>query len=187
MSTISLIQKVGNSPDNIIEIANVLNQNEHRKIFSECKSLKFTSGTKDPDDFWFNRLSYSDELNKEILEILKKIFNVAQKSIEDRYGISVINKQNYNITVWRPAMSMHPHIDDADYKDYNFAALFYINDNYYGGEINFVNFNKMVKPKANSLLIFPGHDAYLHEVKTIIKGHRYTSSLWFSFLEEDHK
>jgi len=83
-------------------------------------------------------------------------------------------------------MSMHAHHDDADYKDYNFAALYYINDNYHGGQINFINLNKTIKPKSNSLLIFPGHETYTHEVKTIINGHRYTSSLWFSFSEESN-
>ena len=183
----SQIDKIGHSLDNIIEIQDVINKKEHEKLLSDCKNLKFTGGSNDPDNFWFNRIADNSENDEETTEILKKIFLIAKKSIESKYDIKIVNKKNsYNITVWRPAMSMHAHYDDADYKDYNFAALFYINDNYHGGEINFINLNKIIKPKANSLLIFPGHETYTHEVKTIINGHRYTSSLWFSFSQENN-
>jgi predicted 2-oxoglutarate/Fe(II)-dependent dioxygenase YbiX len=187
MYSLSKVEQIGHSLENIIEIQNVLNEKEHEKLLLDCKNLKFLSGSNDPDNFWYNRIAGENEIDNETAEILKKIFIIAKKEIELKYNIKVINTKNsYNITVWRPAMSMHAHYDDADYKDYNFAALFYINDNYHGGELNFINLNKTVKPKQNSLLIFPGHQTYTHEVKTIINGHRYTSSLWFSFDEENN-
>lgn len=181
MNNLSYINKIGNSLENIIEVYNVLNNEDWNKISQECKSLEYNSGSDDPDNFWYKRIAGSDELSIELSNILKNIFIIAKTKAESYYGIKLKGKQNYNITVWRPAMSMHAHIDDADYKDYNIAALFYINEDYQGGEINFINFDKKFKPRSNSLIIFPGHDAYLHEVKTIINGHRYTSSMWFSF------
>jgi predicted 2-oxoglutarate/Fe(II)-dependent dioxygenase YbiX len=59
--------------------------------------------------------------------------------------------------------------------------LVYINDNYEGGHINFPNQNFGFKPKAGDLIIFPGNNAYQHEVTEVISGKRYTMPSWYSF------
>ena len=61
------------------------------------------------------------------------------------------------------------------------ASVYYINDDYEGGEINFPDHNLNIKPKANSLIIFPGNENYVHEVRKIIDKDRYTSSMWFQY------
>jgi len=56
------------------------------------------------------------------------------------------------------------------------GVVFYINDDYLGGEIEYVDYDIIYKPVANSLLI---HNAdILHGVKRVIQGDRYTFPLF---------
>lgn len=166
--------------DNIIEQNNILSQEELNSLKEYCKIAKFSDGNKDINNFWFNRVEHMSTMPDEIQSILKNIFKQAQEIIVEKYSVKLVNKPlNANIVVWKPAMGMHLHVDDADYKDYNMTAIYYINDNYFGGELNFPTLNYMIKPQENSLIIFPGNENFKHEVKIVINGYRYTSSHWF--------
>jgi len=50
------------------------------------------------------------------------------------------------------------------------AVIIYLNDNYEGGEIYFTQHDVRLKPKAGSLITFPGTDDYLHGVATVQPG-----------------
>ena len=59
--------------------------------------------------------------------------------------------------------------------------MYYLNDDYEGGEIFFPDYNLKIKPKPNSLLMFPGNENYAHGVKEVTKGFRYTYQVSFVF------
>ena len=67
-----------------------------------------------------------------------------------------------------PGQNMDAHIDERN--DVNngstreYAAVIYVNDDYEGGEIRYVNLDISVKPEAGSMLIFKTGPEYLHEV-----------------------
>jgi predicted 2-oxoglutarate/Fe(II)-dependent dioxygenase YbiX len=66
---------------------------------------------------------------------------------------------------------MNAHIDET-YDAFNnlnkdYATVIYLNDDYEGGELSFVNLNIKVKPSVGSLMIFKTGEKYLHEVKTV--------------------
>ena len=63
-----------------------------------------------------------------------------------------------------------------------YAALIYLNDNYEGGELCFPLHNIEIKPKPGTLILFPGTCMYLHEVKEVLSGHRYTHNFFLSNL-----
>lgn len=89
---------------------------------------------------------------------------------------------------------MSAHIDHYSYvKDGEhavtpkFTIILYINDDYEGGEIHFLNDNITIKPKAGSVVIFPSN--LLHEVKAVISGNRYMTQSYiyekpFSYYQE---
>lgn len=60
------------------------------------------------------------------------------------------------------------HHDDETNKEIRSAINFYINDDYDGGELYFKNQDILFRPKANSLVVFPGNIDYTHEVKPVI-------------------
>lgn len=65
------------------------------------------------------------------------------------------------------------------------AILVYLNDDYEGGELYFPRYNYSIKPTAGTMITFPGSLYYIHGVKEITKGVRYTINQWsfFNFLE----
>jgi predicted 2-oxoglutarate/Fe(II)-dependent dioxygenase YbiX len=58
------------------------------------------------------------------------------------------------------------------------STVYYLNDNYTGGEINFPRFNVTFKPKANQMIIFPSTYVYNHSVSPVIEGQRYAVVSW---------
>ena len=59
--------------------------------------------------------------------------------------------------------------------------VYYPNDDYEGGELEFINFKLKVKPKANQLFLFPASYIYEHKIHDIGAGNpRYTIVAFFS-------
>lgn len=54
------------------------------------------------------------------------------------------------------------------------SLVFYPNDDYVGGEIEFVRHGITVKPKKNQLIIFPSDYEYLHKVHEITEGIKFS-------------
>ncbi len=70
---------------------------------------------------------------------------------------------------------------DGTDRSFVISAVLYLNDDFTGGEIVFPNLDFEYKPKAQSLVVFQGYGIeYLHEVKTLTSGKRYTIPLVFT-------
>ena len=50
------------------------------------------------------------------------------------------------------------------------AVIIYLNDDYEGGDLYFTQHNLRIKPKAGTLITFPGTDEYLHGVANVLPG-----------------
>ena len=53
------------------------------------------------------------------------------------------------------------------------SAIIYLNDDYEGGEIEYVDFGVKIKPKKGSLVIFPSNYAYRHIAHPVTSGTKY--------------
>jgi hypothetical protein len=60
------------------------------------------------------------------------------------------------------------------------SAIFYLNDEFEGGEIFFERAQLMVKPRRGLLLAFPSDADHVHEVLSVRSGFRYTMPIWFT-------
>jgi len=58
------------------------------------------------------------------------------------------------------------------------SAILYLNDDYEGGEVEFVAFNEKYKPKAGTLILFPSNYAYTHIAHPVTKGTKYAIVTW---------
>jgi hypothetical protein len=76
---------------------------------------------------------------------------------------------------------MSPHVDTDSQKHQHIVCMYYINDNYDGGEIVFPEYDLKIKPKSNSIIMFPGNENYRHGVLEVLKGFRYTFGMRFVF------
>jgi predicted 2-oxoglutarate/Fe(II)-dependent dioxygenase YbiX len=66
--------------------------------------------------------------------------------------------------------------------------VYYPNDDYEGGELEFIHFGVKVKPKAGQLFLFPSSYIYEHRITDIGDGEpRYTIVAFFCNIDELEK
>ena len=174
------VAKIGNSINNIQYIENVLSQDEHKLILDFVKTRE--SWTTQP---WDSKVIIFHEMPKEILNSLNKVFTLAYEKSKNFYNIKInfFEDLSLNLLKFEKDFSLRQHIDTESSESNHIASVYYINNDYTGGEIVFPDYNLKIKPKPNSLIVFPGNENYLHEVLEITSGDRYSSSLWFQYTD----
>jgi hypothetical protein len=172
------VAKIGNSTDNIQYVEDVLSKEDHLLLLDYVKNAD--SWKEQP---WLARTIESDDLPEEILEMLDGIFEIVYKKSVDLYDVEInhFQKSALHVVKFVKGFSLGPHVDTLSSEGNHIASVYYINDDYTGGEINFPEHELNIKPKANSLIIFPGNENYLHEVRKIVDNDRYSSAMWFQF------
>jgi hypothetical protein len=172
------VAKIGNSAENIIYIENVLHKDKHKEILDFVTHRKFW--VQQP---WDAKTIGLDQMSDEVIDSLEEVFTVAYEKAKDVYGvpIDIFSKDRFNLIKFEKDFVLHPHADVNSNESLHIASIYYINDEYEGGEISLIDHNIEIKPKPNSLIIFPGNENYTHEVFRILEGERYSSSLWFQF------
>jgi predicted 2-oxoglutarate/Fe(II)-dependent dioxygenase YbiX len=71
---------------------------------------------------------------------------------------------------------MGEHADSMDTSDkYHplVSGVFYINDDYEGGEIEFSRQKIKIKPSAGSIVMFPSYQPYFHRPLPVVNGVKY--------------
>jgi hypothetical protein len=114
--------------------------------------------------------------------LLSKIFLEAFEPIErnyaNSYGITIPVHDSYSILKYTIGQKFVNHIDDHVDFHRRVSAIYYMNDDYEGGEINFPRFGISYKPMANEMLLFPSTYVYNHSVNEVTQGTRYAVVSW---------
>jgi hypothetical protein len=140
---------------------------------------------------------YKDGLfsnSKSITDIDRRCLNISNmiKQIADFCSSDFCEKTGlekgflpdpFSIRKYNTDAYMGPHTDSGDDNGSltpTISMVIYLNDDYEGGEINFINQNINIKPEAGSLIIFPSNEPYVHDPKPVTKGNKYMIPLfWF--------
>ena len=64
--------------------------------------------------------------------------------------------------------------------DRDISMLFYLNEDYEGGELSFYKLNYQIRPRAGAVVLFPSDQRFLHQAETVKKGVRYAIVSWAS-------
>ena len=94
------------------------------------------------------------------------------------YGISAVWHDQWGVLKYGSGQYFTNHIDDHVDHHRRVSTVYYLNENYTGGEINFPRFNITLKPKANQMIVFPSTYVYNHSVSPVIEGERYAVVSW---------
>lgn len=172
------VKKIGDSTENIQYLQNILSEEDHKVLINYVKSCR--SWKEQP---WLSQTIESENLPQEILEMLNNIFEIVYKKCVDFYNVDInyFKNSELHLVKFVKGFWLVPHVDTLSSERNHIASVYYINDDYTGGEIVFPDHNLKIKPKANSLIIFPGNENYLHEVLEIVDKDRYSSAMWFQF------
>ena len=200
----------GDSADNIVTLENFMTEEEIVKLnnfirnneswdvtethYNENGTVIYDSG------YWANRVATYPTIEKqdpEIPDIIEGM--VARLKIEvDKFFNVDAEPTSPAMVRWLPGQLQMPHADkelhdgpDAgkpnDFPYYDIAGLFYINDDYEGGELYFPNQGIKFKPKAGAAYFFPGDMNYIHGVSEIKTGIRYTVPFFWTILAHKNK
>lgn len=173
------VAKLGSSAKNVYVIDNFLSNEEHQTVSNFVNSDQI-SWMKEP---WTTERTPSRSIPEDTLDILKRIFQTARLNCISYYGIEVNDDflGDYLLTRWSKGSNMKPHIDTDALKHQHIVCMYYVNDNYEGGELFFPDYDLKIKPKSNSLIMFPGNENYVHGVHEVSEGFRYTFGMRFVF------
>jgi Rps23 Pro-64 3,4-dihydroxylase Tpa1-like proline 4-hydroxylase len=128
------------------------------------------------EDFSSQQSAFSSALSK----IFFEAFSPIEKEYSENYGISLEWHDSYQILKYGKGQKFTNHIDDHQKYPRRVSMVYYMNDNYTGGEIIFPRFGISHKPKANELILFPSTYVYNHSVSEVIEGTRYSVVSWLS-------
>ena len=141
---------------------------------------------------WIDRvLSYHNliKTNPTAVDILNNIIKRLQEEIQEFYDVKC--EPSFPAIVRWPVGSMQmPHADkelhegpDAgkpnDFPWYDLGTVFYLNDDYEGGELYFPLQGIGFKPKRGAAYFFPGDKNFIHGVTPVTSGCRYTAPFFW--------
>lgn len=159
----------------------------HAAPVKEYEDPAVNKKTRDTDSFGVKYLGKVDDIfNKPISEVfattLNNIFfenfDPIEKDYMEMYQIKLMSHDSYGVLKYGKGQKFTNHIDDHSDYHRRLSTVYYLNENYTGGEINFPRFNITFKPKANQMIVFPSTYVYNHSVSPVIDGERYAVVSW---------
>jgi hypothetical protein len=182
-------QSLINDIDNFI---NLINNIEEEYVYLFSKWEKWYASNADVLYGESRESSFSSILNnckKEsdsffIAKTIKELVDFCIKDYcEKTKQVPGYLPDHFTIKKYNTDAYMGPHVDTEDLfdkKQPSISMVFYLNDDYEGGEIEFPNQQIKIKPEAGSLIIFPSYQPYIHDPKPVLSGTKYMIPLfWF--------
>lgn len=143
-------------------------------------------------------------INKEIRDTqqvkLTKAIEKKLRAVDDKSIASFVNPfYQVEVSEREPSQILHygvgghyiPHVDaETLYKDdmglelwektldRDLSVVYFINDDFSGGELFFPALDLVIEPEAGTLVCFPSDHNYVHGVRPVTSGHRYTIVTW---------
>lgn len=144
------------------------------------------------EGFWDGRVINASKIdNPEIRNKLLANRNFLKSELAARtkhYMTDPLYGDTLQIVRWLPGYELHPHADQANpdgsphpFPWRDFAAITFLNDDFTGGELHFPHRALVVKPIPGTAIIFPGNLEYLHGVREVKTGVRYTIASFFTY------
>jgi predicted 2-oxoglutarate/Fe(II)-dependent dioxygenase YbiX len=195
----------GASADNIVTIEDFMTEEELDLLntFIRTNTLWDITETHYNEDgtviydsnYWEDRVATATTLDKADPRISQTIINMQlrlKERVDEFFNVDA-KATSPAIVRWLPGQLQMPHADKElhegehrgkpnDFPYYDIAGLFYINDDYEGGELYFPNQGIQFKPKAGAAYFFPGDMNYIHGITPIESGIRYTVPFFWTIL-----
>lgn len=134
--------------------------------------------------YWWDRMCNSEILGRKYPELYNLVdkYNIKIKSvIEEKFNYRVYMRPPV-VVRWLPGNSQSPHSDKQlndgtpnPFPTYDINSIIYWNDNFEGGDIYYPDHGIHLEIEAGMAIAHPGDVNYLHGIKEITSGVRWTS------------
>jgi hypothetical protein len=196
----------GQDASNIVTIENFILDEEivklndfirNNKIWDVTESDINENGTVTYDhSYWVDRVvTYPNIIKTDpsIVDTIEEMVDRLKKEVDAFFNVDA-HPTTPAMVRWLPGQLQMPHADkelhegpDAgkpnSFPWYDIAGLFYINDDYEGGELYFPNQGIEFKPKKGAAYFFPGDMNYIHGIREVKSGIRYTVPFFWTIME----
>lgn len=95
-----------------------------------------------------------------------------------KHQISTMYHEPYNMLRYEGGQEYKAHADGETSTGRSISAICYLNNDYEGGEVEFVNFGIKIKPEPGMLILFPSNYAYSHIAHPVTEGVKYAMVTW---------
>jgi Rps23 Pro-64 3,4-dihydroxylase Tpa1-like proline 4-hydroxylase len=182
-------------PQNIIDAVNKIDEryskNENSGHHTDVRAWSpWTYGDLHFNDQKFfpppEQISPQDYYYKEMFEVTTVMYRALDEGFKHYttkiypFAENNIKTREESINLLRYGKTGHlPAHQDQGVSSRVLSTVMYLNDNYEGGEIEFINSGVKIKPEAGSIIFFPSNFLYIHEVHPITSGLRYSMPHWY--------
>jgi len=149
---------------------------EYAKKHSEL----FSNYGNNEQEFTVHTYHEIQGLDSDLLDMIQETALMVYSFVLNNYNSKFdhfINEKTH-IAKFVEGKGMHEHFDASRPND--IATLIYLNNDYDGGDIYFPKYEISFKPEPGDLLCFPDNPSFVHGVKPIIRGTRFTLPRWFT-------
>jgi hypothetical protein len=179
---IAIYQNIWENPQETIDVI--------EKVTSdETSGIKFVRATTTSIENSYMRtnshlsVSKSGETSEEFRKINNRFFDLTYAATIDyvkRFGgdFQFFFNEGFNLLKYQTGQEYKAHYDGLTASGRSISPILYLNDDYEGGEIEFVNFNLKIKPRAGMLVLFPANFAYQHIAHPVTSGTKYAIVTW---------
>jgi predicted 2-oxoglutarate/Fe(II)-dependent dioxygenase YbiX len=202
-SSLVLPGHFGNSKNNIKIIKNFVELNDLKVIQDFLPTINewmdagenqySEDGTCTYDaSYWQNRQCSFDilaKINIDIYNLIDKYIIKMQRFLEDQFKVKLSIRPPVIIR-WFPGLEQQPHADKQlndgspnPFPTYDLNSLIYYNDDFEGGELYYPQHDMVIKPEPGLAVAHPGDINYLHGVKMVTKGERFTTPSFYTITE----
>lgn len=204
--TNNFIDVLGNDINNIKSVYDFLNKEDVEYLIDVAQKAEsiFSGNQLHVPAF---RYLNDDSLNEVKTFCDEKINNKIFKTAEEVYKQKFLKETfNYGLNIHRINSFTDPHVDiienspgeqEPGFKepvysnwrdawDGYLACNIYLNDDYSGGQVYFPEREYFtIKPKANSLIMWPGNKHFIHGIKKTKVTSRYVYGIFMKFADYD--
>ncbi len=161
---------------------------EHAGIMAQIPNISWDCNLP-TDNVWYNRYVHYQHMMPQLQAIVGPIRQRVRQQIQHDFGVTQpLYADTLQIVRWVEGNMQHPHAD-AEQLDGSahpfpwraYASIIYLNDDFEGGQIYFPQHNLEPKIEPGILAFFPGDRRFIHGVKPVTKGVRYTIASFFTF------
>lgn len=120
-------------------------------------------------------IDQKSEIHQELLEV----FLACLEKYIQKYTLSIKKAEHLRVARYPVEGYYKPHAD-AENGSRQLSGVLFLNEDFQGGELNFIYQDLEIKPKAGDLLLFPSNFIFRHECKKITEGNKFLALTWFS-------
>jgi hypothetical protein len=119
------------------------------------------------------------DLRLEKVKLNQKIISQTSLALIDfikEYGFKIVEREAWELLSYEETQKLTWHSDNGAPHPCLVSMVYYLNDDYEGGEVEFKDhIGTPFKPSAGDLLIFPSSVDYVHRVLPITSGRKYAA------------